>query len=81
MLATVGTGDGRDLAREGEVERRFDVVEGGKSFRPAVAVEERWAAGVGFDTPERSSLGIWYCMGNGVWTVTTGVRLSALDTR
>lgn len=30
-----------------------------------------------FDNPDRSSLGIWKCMENGVWAMTTGVRLSA----
>ena len=86
MLATVGTGVGRDLAaaaRECDVERGVvlaEMEEGRVSLWPVVEEVTVGVALMVFDRPERSSLGIWYCMGNGVWTVTTGVRLSALDT-
>jgi hypothetical protein len=85
MLATVGTGVGRDLAaaRDCDVERGVLLaeMEGGRvNLGPVVEEVTVGVASMVFDRPERSSLGIWYCMGNGVWTVTTGVRLSALDT-
>ena len=52
---------------------------GGSDFKlvdeRVVGVESRV-----FENPDKSSLGISKCAGNGVWAVTTGVRLSA-DTR